>query len=657
MDAIILSSKGFNDKQISQMLKIKELGLDLSNINISTPVEKLRIIKDKLKNNEIPKNILDYVNILIKDGHDPVELLVDIKNQSNRYIRICYELLCKDYDIENLKKLDREKFCKIAEAILGGCRVSLKCLESPNLSLGIVNKGVEVACGGVEIEEYFNKGFSEERISQILCIKECNPKLDVSPLFDMSYDDKQIGVLGQALIHKIDLLSYCDNKFNYKQMWQIYNGLCDDVDVTIYNKRRYSANQMEIIEEALLYNKHLLENNVETIDITKILNPNYQSALMDLIFMCEKDKVDTSLIENKGYDFGQAFTILDGKYYGLDTSLYADPSNSAEEMRTIFNALILKNENKYDIDMSFILDKSVSVKSKIKYLADLIGSSYKNIDFSKSEKDTLDNIINDKSANIDNYYLNLKNNKKDKIFLYNNTLFSGITTDGCEIKLKYADLYLPDLIMKRTDMSNINLELVLTYCDELKKLINIISFVGYDDENGYYIKNLATGKCTEYIAKSDIGDFLYHFRRLYERIVDNTIEATAYKREMCFTVFNNLETMAQSFGPDVEKIMLSYDMKMPKTKAYIFEKDLHEKYGNLSKKEFSEILMKEVEMQYASYIDDTYEAFLYDKDGNLSYVTCIYGSRNIKEKLEEQFNVEFKEYTEFNIMNEETIER
>lgn len=646
-----LLSKGFDTRQINQMLKINEYGLDLSIIDVFTPLETLRQIKDGLKNKKINDILISYAKTLISDGHNPIEMLINMDNVTDKFAYICYCLLNEDYDITTLKKLTIQSFYAISESILSGCKISLKCLEDPNLSVSVVRKAVNLAMRGTCIEEYFNKGFSNDRILNILSVKESDSTLDVTPLFDMSYNDSQIEIIAISIKNGIDLLNYCDNKFSASQMSVIYNGLRDGIDVTVYNKRRYSSSQMQIISDVLHHNKFCkyYEMEDDKVDVNKILNANYQSALMNLIFICQKDKVNTDLIENKGYNFEQAFAILEGQRSGIDTTLYADPSNSAEEMRMILNAIRLKNEKKYDVDMSFILDKSVSTKSKMMYLIELVTVSFKDVDLNKDKSTSLDDIIINKSTDLNDYYLNEYNEEEMSYIMYSEEVVNAKTCDGYVIKVTAEVLNFPDIRLMTSDCDIISEQLVSTYKTEIENLIKIISFVEYDEVQGYCIKNLAMDKRTEYINLEDMGDCFEDMCKFYDRILDNTIDAVAFDRCRNFTIFDDCESMAESFGPDITKVMLSYDMKCPKITGFIFDKQLRGKYGDLTNEELNAAFKTEVETAYASFVNDTYIAIMYDRRKKGIRIEDVYGSRNIREKLEKLFNVKFKE---FNICDE-----
>lgn len=653
MTAQDLAKKGFDNAQINQILKINEYGLDLSGIDVYTPIDILRKIRKDIKDiNIITTTQLQYARDLVSNNHNPIEILFGLEGRNSYFISTCYRLLEMDYDISKLKLLPCTTFQEIADCIMDGCKVSLKCLEDPELSLPLIKKALNAANQGIEIEEYFGKNFSEDRIMEILNVKIKDSTIDVSPLSDTSFNDEQASVLAEALIKKLNLTAYCNNTFDANQMKQILIGLSNQVDVTIYNKKRYTGEQMEVILAALCHNKYCeqYEEDEDCVDVDKLLNSDYESALMDFIFMCQKEKVDTEIIENKGYNFAQALLIIKGREEGIDVSIYSAPSNSAEEMRTIKNAINLSD--KYDVDMNFILDKTVSTNSKIKYLIDLISTSYKDVNL--NAEFSFDEILEGITVplmEINDYYYENDYCYYDE----GDIIYKAKTDNDCIIEVNYNSLFEPDITINTTDEEDIGEKLVSIYRNELEELAEIISFIGYDRDKGYFVKNLVTGETT-YISSDEIGESFDEICDLYQYIIESSIEAIEYDSSDNFSVFYSFETLADSFGPDVAKVLLSYEMNSTDITAYIFAKELHDKFGDLSNKEYHEIFERDLEKMYAYYMEDTYEAIIYDKDNNIIDRNHIYGSRKLEETLEELFNVKIVEFENLKEEPEEDID-
>ena len=199
-------------------------------------------------------------------------------------------------------------------------------------------------------------------------------------------------------------------------------------------------------------------------------------------------------------------------------------------------------------------------------------------------------------------------------------------------------------------------DLVDTYEEEIKNLIRIISFIDFDEEEGYTLKNLIDDDIRDHLNLDDVENTFEGFCKFYDKVLYNTLKAVRENDIEPFTVFDDYVGLAESLGPDITKIMLSYSMDSPGLTAYTFDRTLRKEHGNLSSDEFNAIFKKELELCYAAHMDDTYRAVLCHSDGTVIRTENIYGSRNLKEKLEEMFDIEFKEYKMFN-EQEENIER
>lgn len=300
-----LLKRGFSEAQADLIQRIDCVhDLDLSMIDPDTPIEVLKKIDLNLRYDVYNGAQVILAKMLAQDGHNPLELLNGMEKASDKYSALCYELLAMDYDVRILKEMDVVSFYKIGEAITNGCEVSLKCLENPNLSEALVKKAVFAAESGVEIAPFFNKGYSEEEIMDIL-----NEVMRGNPL----------GLKR-------------DNSIN--------------ISVSKEENKSYKPKR----------------------NVSDWLRAN-EDNLIDLIYVCEKRGLDVSAIKSGEYDFNQALVIMQGVLDGINIPAYCNYRNSAEEMRIVLDALLLKREK--DVDMRFILDKTVNINSKRAYLDDL----------------------------------------------------------------------------------------------------------------------------------------------------------------------------------------------------------------------------------------------------------------------------------------------
>ena len=82
---------------------------------------------------------------------------------------------------------------------------------------------------------------------------------------DFTFEDKKQALQFEEIIS--------NNKFYFKQKKEIYLGIVNNLDVTIYSKEIYDADQM----------KQIRIGQIEGLDVTIYAHPNYNWKKMDKI--------------------------------------------------------------------------------------------------------------------------------------------------------------------------------------------------------------------------------------------------------------------------------------------------------------------------------------------------------------------------------------
>lgn len=113
--------------------------------------------------------------------------------------------------------------------------------------------------------------------------------------------------------------------FTKEQLRELAQADANKVDIKIIGNPKLSPEQMHSIwtVEALGF------------PARKYAFPEYPVEFMDFLGLMLRTNVDISTVLTPKYDKSQALEILAGIAEGLDVSEYADPSNSAEEMKSM----------------------------------------------------------------------------------------------------------------------------------------------------------------------------------------------------------------------------------------------------------------------------------------------------------------------------------
>lgn len=271
-----LIGNGFDQRQINQLLKIyvytKEYELDLSHIDNNIDEELLRDIANHFKNNVFNRK---YVELL----KSAMELDLDI---------IPYLVQKYDYDIMNrLLSLEHE---------------------------------------GKDITYLRNPAFSFEQFNTLLSLKEKVSSSDFIILCNPNFDSKKMWVLAQGFEEGINLIEHVNiDQFNNLQLNSILKCLIfnkendKEIDYKIFANPQYSASRMDIIFDALRYEKV----TEEALDV--LLNLDFSDDLIKVIYDSIRCDIDIKYLNNSKLSVKQAMAISDiviDDEYGFDEAKF-----------------------------------------------------------------------------------------------------------------------------------------------------------------------------------------------------------------------------------------------------------------------------------------------------------------------------------------------
>lgn len=629
MDIEKLSIKGFDNRQISQIIFINELGIDLSNINIDISVDILKNFKNKLKNKEIDSSEISALKDLIEAEGNITNLL----SGKLDYLKLksLYWFASNKYDISNVSKEEySNKNLEHLKDIYENTKKAYELLEDPKISPSTL-----YALGNVAKYSDFNlnkylpyiKNFEQlDSFSYIadICMKEKLDIPDISILFDDNYNWKQKNEILNGLAHGVDITQYCDETFDDKQMSCIRQGLINGVDVTLYNKKRYTAEQMDAILE---FQSLILDGEID-FNINLICNHKYSPECM--YFLGEKlaNGEDISIYIKNDYDINQMHVLCMGLEYDVDISQYEDPNLSGREMYVIFNGLKMLSKG---VDIS-VLKSNLSIKEKIDYLINF--TSIKNL----KNIDSLDIKLNSKMENINDFYDEYDEEERD----YAINIYTNDDKILISEKEKYIDIDDIKYYVKTDEDDSYAETFMDEYENEVKDMLDLITFVEIND-GGATSVNLYTGEKLYFI---DFNFFDNNINEVIEDIIEETIECLKYHIDYGLkygSFFDSLDEMEACGIIKPSRLVWTYDFNLFSDFAFITEKELQE-LGCLADDESLKKMFinfeDECEKLYACWAEDVHNVKLFDKDFNLLDEKIIYGSYNIENKLSKEFNVE-----------------
>lgn len=194
---------------------------------------------------------------------------------------------------------------------------------------------------GISMTQYVEQGFDEKQLEQIELGLQNH--VDVSLYAHLKYDWKTMFYIRYCLENGLNITRYVKNEnYTYEQLFQIYQGLKDGLNVPLYSNPNYSALQMDEIRRGLK----------DGLDAYIYAKQYFNWMQMYQIRLGLGYKLDVSIYAKSIYEWEKMYQIMLGLKDGLDVSSYADPSLSLNEMVSIRLSLEGKsNLQKTDSDI------------------------------------------------------------------------------------------------------------------------------------------------------------------------------------------------------------------------------------------------------------------------------------------------------------------
>lgn len=143
----------------------------------------------------------------------------------------------------------------------------------------------------------YKKDFNDVRINQIFY--GLIEGLDVSVYAKPEFDWYQMGEIKFSLLEGLNVSLYAKPEFNFYQMAQIRIGLEDDLDVSVYAKPEFDQDQMEEIRRGL-------QNGL---DISVYAKPEFNCKQMREIRIGLEDNLDISVYAKPEFNYEQMAEI------------------------------------------------------------------------------------------------------------------------------------------------------------------------------------------------------------------------------------------------------------------------------------------------------------------------------------------------------------
>lgn len=626
-----LFDKGYDIRQINQIIEIDKLGIDLSNINTLADPDILKKFKNKIINHEFSDYIINKFKEAVNDGFDIYHLINEDINELS--LGFLCSLLCEECDLSNFNKhmdsLNIERLYFLSKSV----DVSyLFGFDNDNVLKEIclsISNSCDKNSFNIKVRNILNSEMdiysALELIKALELAEKQKKEIDVYSFLDGKFNSKQLHVIMAALLDDIDLRKYADERYDEVQLRVLHSAIKSGLDINYFNKLRYSGEQMDTICFWLSELDREEESNINL-----ILNNKYNCVQMDLIMCCYKEDIDVSKICNDTYDFSQMYSIYKGIRLGLNVDLFKDLNLTGREMYTVINALQLQQQG-YNIDINIFLDQTIPLKDKLNILIKTVYNS--NIDLNYQ---SLDDVVSHNSRlDLNDFYFYCESIPDEYKFTLNDDNYIILNKTASE---------LPDQIGIFDSEAHIEEIFLDLYEDEILKIIDILSFIDYTDK-GFFLYNLLYD---EQIYNIDVYcDILESLSLAYEEIKDNTFISLSEGYDNG-SFFYTLDEIAECGGPDKKKLVIEKELFEVSDTLFIIERDINPEDIPNIKNMFEE----SYEKYYSYFKNDVFAYDIFNKNGDSIKNGIWYGSFDLKNRLEKELNVSIKDTINLNINND-----
>lgn len=354
--------KGYDDRQINQLLMLYSLGYDLSYIEVTTSSDKLRELRNYFKNGD--EKIIKLFERAISEKRDIMKFLPVSLNDD----RIGKILTLDGYEIDTnalmQPELSNEQFDLLAKLL--NRETDISWYSDASVSYEKMKISADAEKKGINLSKYIEK-----------------------------FDDKQYKIIFEAYEYSkekkpINISFLEDAKLSHQQMEIILLGLKNGVNVSKYASPKYSPLLMTIFFK-------FLQSNINVDWIPEVFDKYSEKQFEALYKLFEVDKDIALNICKDGYNAGQILFIADALKQGKNIENILNASFSIERMK-----LILENNNDEYKDLSisdlqlhlkhykFIKSEkdkinletlSTSLKNQLLYNTDKMYTDFNNVDY------------------------------------------------------------------------------------------------------------------------------------------------------------------------------------------------------------------------------------------------------------------------------------
>lgn len=286
MEDLIL--KGFDASQINQLTKIKELGVDLSNMispEIDTDLLRdIRVIISNEKYDDKKRKLI--ANYYIKKSYNIARFIdAGISNQNTMDLLIKMEK--EGFGINDFidPKLTHQNL-KLIYTFLKSGNFSVKEYVLKGYDENKINLALSLETVGLNIEELENIGYKSGTKQKVI-YEFYKKNVKILEIITPSFSDKQLKALLEIYDLGVDLKKVAIKDYSSATMKVIASGLLKGIDITSYFKDNKTSGMAQTILSAL-------ERDINPELFTGIENATLLSTTYSLLKLNIETKVDLS---------------------------------------------------------------------------------------------------------------------------------------------------------------------------------------------------------------------------------------------------------------------------------------------------------------------------------------------------------------------------
>lgn len=324
-----LEEKGYDFKQINQMLKAEKQDLDFSKLSVHISADIMRQIIDLNPEGFDASRIKLLANCL-RQGFDTSYVLDTEKYNYKQAAEIVDAMFKKvNYKMVANPAWTSKQMKSVKKALIAGIDEEIASLLKPSQFKKYLELSIQANKCGFDIKTAIKEGYDASQIPFLMTAH--NTKTDIMPYVTPEFDAYQIIEItdmvrqNKRLNLGVDISEIAKKEFTPKTMRVLFQMAQKGSRVKELYTGQYNKNQINVVSVAL-------KNNL---DYKILLNPKLTAEQMNMI-LCG----------------------LQGK---LDAKLYANPELTPSQMKLIFDNLKYNRDNPgKEIDVSLLIHPELS---------------------------------------------------------------------------------------------------------------------------------------------------------------------------------------------------------------------------------------------------------------------------------------------------------